>query len=111
MVLVCCGIASCGGNEAPATDEIAAGAPGAEAVAAPPMAKWARNCALCHVNGEGGAPRAGHRDEWQARLAQGEDAMIEHVITGYNKMPPLGYCMECSREDFRALTRFMAGMP
>ena len=73
------------------------------------MAQWARSCALCHVNGEGGAPRAGHPDEWVARVAQGKTVLLNHTLEGYNNMPPLGYCMDCEAEDFSALIRFMAG--
>jgi cytochrome c5 len=74
------------------------------------MDKWARSCALCHVDGNGGAPRVGNSDEWASRVVQGKDVMVQHVIEGYNKMPPLGYCMDCSRADFLALTEFMAGI-
>ena len=73
------------------------------------MAQWARSCALCHVNGEGGAPRVGHPEEWQERLAQGESTLLTHTVEGLNNMPPLGYCMDCEREDFLGLIRFMAG--
>jgi cytochrome c5 len=72
------------------------------------MAQWARSCALCHVNGEGGAPRVGHSEEWATRVKQGETALLTHTLEGYNNMPPLGYCMDCEAEDFNALIRFMA---
>ena len=71
--------------------------------------KWARSCALCHVTGEGGAPRTGIREEWAPRLAQGEEGLMNHILEGFNNMPPLGYCMSCEREDFRAMTRLMIG--
>lgn len=73
------------------------------------MRKWSRSCALCHVDGTGGAPRVGRTDEWQPRLAQGRDVLFEHTVEGFNNMPPLGYCMSCEAEDFRALIDFMAG--
>lgn len=79
------------------------------AVSEASMAQWARSCALCHVNGEGGAPRVGHPDEWVARVAQGETVLLNHTLEGYNNMPPLGYCMDCEAEDFEVLIRFMAG--
>ena len=72
------------------------------------MAKWARNCALCHVRGEGGAPRLGDPNAWGDRLARGEESMLTHTIEGLNNMPPLGYCMECERDDLITLIRFMA---
>lgn len=72
------------------------------------MAKWSRSCVLCHVNGEGGAPRIGHPEEWVGRVEQGAALLLTHTIEGYNRMPPLGYCMDCEAEDFEALIRLMA---
>lgn len=71
------------------------------------MGKWTRSCALCHVDGTGGAPRIGAADEWSARIAQGEDTLMTHAIEGYQNMPPLGYCMSCTGDELRALIRFM----
>lgn len=73
------------------------------------MGQWSRNCALCHVRGEGGAPVLGDRDAWTARLEQGEDTLLRHTLEGLNNMPPLGYCMDCEQDDFLALIRFMGG--
>jgi len=73
------------------------------------MEKWSRSCVLCHVAGEGSAPRVGHPEEWAERLEQGEDVLLAHTVEGYNNMPPLGYCMACEEDDFRAMIRFMAG--
>ena len=72
------------------------------------LGKWARSCALCHVNGEAGAPVVGDSEEWRRRLAQGEARVLRHVVEGYNSMPPLGYCMACEVDDFRAMIGFMA---
>lgn len=74
------------------------------------MAKWARSCALCHVTGEAGAPVVGDTAEWQRRLQQGEDTILNHVVEGFNSMPPLGYCMACEISDFRAMVAYMAGL-
>lgn len=73
------------------------------------MGKWGRSCALCHVEGVANAPVVGDSAEWQRRLAQGEETVMRNVIEGINSMPPLGYCMSCEREDFRAMVAFMAG--
>ena len=116
-----CALAACG--KAPESDNAAdtATAPAAPGVSAPAsakpaarpdealMAQWARSCALCHVNGEGGAPRLGDAEAWAPRLAQGEDVLLQHTIEGLNNMPPLGYCMDCEEEDFRRIIRFMGG--
>jgi cytochrome c5 len=71
--------------------------------------RWARTCAMCHVRGEGGAPKTGDTAAWAPRLAQGEDVVLQHAVEGFNNMPPLGYCMDCEREDLRAYIHFMAG--
>lgn len=74
------------------------------------MEKWSRSCALCHITGEAGAPLVGDTTEWQRRLQQGEEAIINNVLNGVNSMPPLGYCMACEISDFRAMIAYMAGI-
>ena len=74
------------------------------------MAKWSRSCALCHITGEAGAPVVGDTAEWQRRLEQGEEVIINNVVEGFNSMPPLGYCMACEVSDFRAMVAYMAGL-
>ncbi len=74
------------------------------------MEQWGRSCAICHVNGEGGAPRVGDAEDWNERLQQGEEVLLAHTVEGFNNMPPLGYCMDCEEQDLRALIRFMAGI-
>ena len=71
--------------------------------------KWQRSCALCHVAGEGGAPKMGNSVAWDSRLSQGMEMLLHNTIVGLNRMPPLGYCMDCSEEDFAAMIRLMAG--
>jgi len=71
-------------------------------------ARWARTCAMCHVRGEGGAPKIGDAAAWNKRLAQGEAVVLDHAINGFGNMPPLGYCQDCERDDLRAYIRFMA---
>ena len=73
------------------------------------MGKWSRSCALCHISGEAGAPVLGDEQEWRRRLAKGAFAVLENVLTGYNSMPALGYCMACEVSDFRAMIAYMAG--
>ncbi len=68
---------------------------------------WSASCALCHVDGNAGAPRLGNVQEWQGRLVQGEEVLLTHTLDGLGDMPPLGYCMACEREDSVALIRFM----
>ena len=81
----------------------------AEQLSAERMAQWSRNCALCHIRGEGGAPVLGDREAWAQRRGKGEDVLLENTVAGLNNMPPLGYCMDCEADDFLALIRFMGG--
>lgn len=73
----------------------------------PMLELWSHSCALCHVDGNAGAPRVGNVDEWAPRLAQGKDVLLQHTLEGINQMPPLGYCMACERSDFVAMIEFM----
>ena len=73
------------------------------------MEKWSRSCALCHVDGNAGAPKVGDKAAWQPRLQQSSETLLDHTINGLGKMPPLGYCMDCSEQDFLVLTAFMSG--
>jgi cytochrome c5 len=49
----------------------------------------------------------GDEAAWRARAAGGEDRMLRHTLEGLGAMPPLGYCMDCTEADFRALIRFL----
>ena len=115
LVVLAAAVAGCAERPAEPTSEEEAGtgpAPQAFADAeltAEVMGLWSRSCILCHVHGEANAPRVGDAEAWAPRLAQGEDVLLARTVEGYNDMPPLGYCMACEREDFRALIRFMAG--
>jgi cytochrome c5 len=114
------GVALIGGAAVPASAAEPSGATAPAAVHAATsatrldlsvMRKWSQSCALCHVDGNGGAPRIGHPEEWRPRVAQGRDVLLEHTLDGIGNMPPLGYCMSCEAADFRALIDFMAGLP
>ena len=70
---------------------------------------WSQSCALCHATGVASAPLAGNKEQWAPRLATGKSTLLKHTIEGYNNMPPLGYCMACTEQDFSALIDLMAG--
>ena len=38
------------------------------------------NCILCHGAGVMGAPKIGDAAQWEARIAQGKDKLIDHAI-------------------------------
>ena len=94
---------------APIADDAAARLDAALAAISPAvtMEQWGRSCAFCHASGNAGAPRLNDVDAWRDRVAAGEAQLLQHTLEGLNAMPPLGYCMDCTEADFRALIRFM----
>lgn len=70
---------------------------------------YASSCQLCHANPASGAPLAGDAKAWAPRLAQGAETLLDHSINGYQGMPPMGLCMQCSEAQFLALISFMSG--
>jgi len=70
--------------------------------------QWSQSCDLCHIDGQGGAPVVGNAEQWLPRLAQGPEQLLVHTLEGYADMPPLGYCMSCDTEDFRAMIAWMS---
>lgn len=57
-------------------------------------------CIICHQNGEMTAPVIGNGANWTMRLKDsGLKALYQHVIDGYNSMPPKGACVTCSEND------------
>jgi cytochrome c5 len=102
LLLAACG--SGGGSSAPAA-----------AVAPPPPASPAvqkiydTTCHSCHGTPASGAPQAGDAKAWAPRIAQSKDTVLNHVVNGYKGMPPMGLCMQCSEDDFVAVTEWMSG--
>ena len=64
-------------------------------------------CAACHTAGVLGAPKPNVASDWEARIAQGMDVMLEHSINGFNAMPPRGACTNCSDDEILAAIQFM----
>ena len=65
------------------------------------------SCAACHTAGVLGAPKPNVADEWEERVAQGMDIMLQKSIDGFNAMPPRGTCMNCSDDEILAAIEFM----
>jgi cytochrome c5 len=103
----------------PAATVAVAAAPAAQAptaAAAPQVAAAAGNagealykqsCAVCHVAGIAGAPKAGDKAAWAPRIAQGVPVLVASVIKGKNAMPPRGGAATASDADIRAAVEYM----
>ncbi len=69
-------------------------------------------CSICHKSGMGGAPRLGSKNDWEARLAQGNEILYDHAINGYRgkkgSMPARGSNIRLSVEEVKAAVDYMA---
>ena len=66
------------------------------------------SCYSCHANPQTGAPLTGDVAAWAPRLEKGMDVLMDSTINGFEGMPPLGMCMDCSEDQFVALIAFMS---
>ncbi|WP_413665707.1 c-type cytochrome [Microbulbifer sp. ZKSA004] len=69
---------------------------------------YTRTCRSCHSTGASAAPLTGDLANWKPRMEKGMDVLVENAINGFQGMPPLGLCFECSPEQFEQLIVFMA---
>lgn len=68
-------------------------------------------CATCHKGGLAGAPIVGDAAQWQTRLAQGMDVLVDHAVNGYQGsagyMPPKGGQVQLSDDEVAAAVQYM----
>lgn len=104
LMLAACGSGQDGKSSAPA----AATPP--PVAATPAIQKiYDTTCSNCHGKPGTGAPQVGDAKAWAPRVAQGREIVLGHIINGYKGMPPMGMCMQCSEDDFVAVTEYMSG--
>ena len=65
------------------------------------------NCAKCHQNGTGGAPRIGDGNAWRPRLQRGLDAVVRSAIHGHGGMAPRGGVANLTDTELRAAILYM----
>lgn len=71
-----------------------------------PAQLYAAACQACHASGVAGAPKVGDSADWQSRLTQGLNAIVESAIAGKGAMPPNGGSTY-SVEEIRAVVEYM----
>ncbi len=64
-------------------------------------------CTACHTSGVAGAPKVGDKAAWEARLAQGMDALLNTSIKGKGAMPPKGGNAGLSDEEIKGAVEHM----
>lgn len=106
-LVLCMLLAGCGEEIAQPSASTAARVPENAALAQ----LYGSSCQQCHSNPAAGAPQTGDAVAWAPRLEKGMDTLLDHSINGFQGMPPLGLCMQCAEQDFRALIAFMAAAP
>jgi cytochrome c5 len=72
---------------------------------------YTKSCSTCHGMGIAGAPKVGDAAAWEARIAQGEETLVNHAINGYQGssgyMPAKGGFAFLSDEDVAAAVAYM----
>ena len=104
-------LAACGSGQDSKSAAPAVAPPAAPPVAASPAIQkiYDSTCQNCHGKPASGAPQVGDAKAWAPRVAQGKEIVLNHIINGYKGMPPMGLCMQCSEDDFIAVTEYMSG--
>jgi cytochrome c5 len=67
-------------------------------------------CQVCHAAGVAGAPKAGDKGAWAARLKAGINALYQTSLKGKGAMPPKGGNTTLSDADVRAAVDYMVGL-
>jgi len=65
------------------------------------------SCATCHASGLAGAPVLGDAAGWKDRVANGNETLFQNAIKGFNAMPPMGMCTDCSEDEIKATVNYM----
>lgn len=84
-------------------------APVAAVAAAPKSGKEIFNgaCAACHTAGVMNAPKLGDKAGWAARIAKGEEVLVQSALKGLNAMPPKGGNPSLSDDEIKATVQYM----
>ena len=64
-------------------------------------------CFACHGTGAAGAPKLGDKGAWKARIAQGNDTLLDHAINGFKGMPAKGGNASLSDAAVKAAVKYM----
>lgn len=72
-------------------------------------------CALCHDEGEEGAPRLSSKKQWTKREAKGLATLLDHAINGYDgpdgEMPARGGTKTLTDEEVTNAVKYMLAVP
>lgn len=69
-----------------------------------------RVCYKCHRSGVDDAPKAGNKEAWAPRIAQGLPVLYKSVTEGKGAMDPRAGKPELTDEELRAGVDYMVGL-
>jgi cytochrome c5 len=69
-----------------------------------------RVCYKCHRSGADDAPKAGNKEAWAPRIAQGLPTLYKSVTEGKGAMDPRAGKPELTDEELRAGVDYMVGL-
>ena len=72
------------------------------------QATYDLTCANCHENPATGSPQTGDLEQWQIIFNKPVELVMDRAINGFQGMPPLGQCFECSQEALETLVHYMS---
>lgn len=65
-----------------------------------------RYCSECHAEGLLDAPLVGS-EAWEPRVDQGYDVLLQHTKEGFNQLPAMGNCNDCTDEELEAAILYL----
>ncbi len=66
-----------------------------------------RFCFACHATAVAAAPLFGSLEQWQPRIDKGLDTLVAASLAGFDGMPPMGTCMDCTDSEMRDAIQYM----
>jgi len=96
----------------PAPTPVTAAAPAPSGAAASEVGKgvYDRACMACHATGVAGAPKAGDKAAWAARVGAGMERLYASAIKGKGAMPPKGGNVTLPDADVKAAVDYLVGL-
>lgn len=68
---------------------------------------YEKNCSICHNSGFQNAPKPGDMQAWKPMVEAGFISTYLNVVTGREKHPPHGGCLDCTDADIKAAVKYM----
>lgn len=96
--------------------ETPSGAGSASAAALPKTGEqlFQQTCSACHGQGIAGAPKAGDKTAWAARIKEGKPTLYQHAINGFTgssgTMPPKGGATDVPDDIVKQAVDYMVGL-